>query len=295
MYYLSFRTRATRPTLTRWSRPSEAAKRARRWACSAKTNSQESTWRAGMTRFLLRDWRRWGAIPTHRPGLWMLRSRFSRDQLYSASALRWTSVLWSPTRWRWRKTESWPWWRRQQPSPARFTQSFSRSAWWRSLMLMRWGGRSSWTLCHFVFSSCVLLSAFSAQNSLKDTIYPCHIIVFASLFGHQYSGRLSRSSVAQFVIMHKHSQISFGNSVLEGVTNTGAASTRLYLYLLLISNRKCVTASWRSQWRRPSRRRSTWAVRIRPLWRCVILPSSRAAGTTVSSSAWSGVCRPSLT
>lgn len=158
VYYLSFRTRATRPTLTRWSRRSEVAKRARRWVCSAKTNSQESTWRAGMTRFLLRDWRRWGAIQTHRPALRMLRSRFSRDQMYSASVCRWTSVLWSPTRWRWRKTESWPWWRKRQPLPARFTQSFSRSAWWRLLMLMRWGGAAGLgvILCFQAVCCCLL-------------------------------------------------------------------------------------------------------------------------------------------
>lgn len=39
-----------------------------------------------------------------------------------------------------------------------------------------------------VFKLCVAV-CFQCSEQLK-TIYPCHIIVFASLFGHQYIGRL---------------------------------------------------------------------------------------------------------
>lgn len=54
--------RATRPTSTRWSRPSRAARRERRWACSAKTSSPETTWRAGTMLCPQRDWSGWVAV-----------------------------------------------------------------------------------------------------------------------------------------------------------------------------------------------------------------------------------------
>lgn len=62
----------------------------------------------------------------------------------------------------------------------------------------------------------------------------------------------------------------------------------LETFFLSLPNRKCVTVSWPSRWKRPSRRRSTWAVQTPPQWRCVTLLSSRAEATTVSSSASSG-------
>lgn len=56
--FLSFpdRTRATRQTLRRWSKPSVAVKKARRWVCSSKINSLENTWRAGATWSRPRGW-----------------------------------------------------------------------------------------------------------------------------------------------------------------------------------------------------------------------------------------------
>lgn len=77
----------------------------------------------------------------------------------------------------------------------------------------------------------------------------------------------------------------------DEVRRSGGCGPMAGLYInlpSLPSNRKFVTANWRNLWRRPSRRKSIWAVRIRLRWRCVTHLSSRAEATTASSSASSG-------
>lgn len=99
------RMKATKPILTKWLRRSRAAEKEKLWACSARTNSQESIWKAGMMPSTLRAWKRFVRIqslislPTVRAWWFTL---FFLLLLMS----RWTLAPWLHTQWQWRRTES---------------------------------------------------------------------------------------------------------------------------------------------------------------------------------------------